>query len=137
MYRSTFQYDSVEQILVRLKAAGSAGEGSEERLWAEQTLALLTGGKLSPTSLRVTLEALKRGRDMSLRECLGMEFRLMMRCMASADFLEGIRAVLVDKDGSPNWTEVMSPADVQAYFVPLSDLAHEPLLPQTDNGTDS
>jgi enoyl-CoA hydratase/carnithine racemase len=61
----------------------------------------------SPTSLRVTLEALRRSRYLDLAACLHMEYRLSQSLTLHPDFYEGIRAVLIDKDYQPNW----SPAD--------------------------
>jgi hypothetical protein len=81
--------------------------------------------KLSPTSLKITLEQLRVGKDLDLKAGLEMEFRLMMKCMAAHDFREGIRSVLVDKDNKPVWrpssmTDVSETA-VQAYFQSLKE----------------
>jgi enoyl-CoA hydratase len=56
----------------------------------------------SPTSLRVVLEQMKRGRGLSIEDALVLEYRLVQGCMDGHDFFEGIRAVLVDKDHAPN-----------------------------------
>lgn len=80
--------------------------------------------KASPTSLKVTLEAWKRGKGASLKDCLVMEYRLMMRLQASNDFKEGIRALLVDKDNSPKWApaslSLVSDSAVATYFDSLN-----------------
>ena len=83
-----------------------------------QTLA----GK-SPTSLRVSHEQLKRGARMaSIEEVLTMEYRLSQHSMAGHDFSEGVRALLVDKDKSPNWrpasVEMVSDSLVESFFAP-------------------
>ena len=57
----------------------------------------------SPQSLEVTLAALNAGRQQSLRQCLSMELDLATRIIDSHDFIEGVRAALVDKDRSPSW----------------------------------
>lgn len=73
----------------------------------------------SPTAVTVTLAALRRAREMTdLREALEQEFRLAVRLHRQPDFVEGVRAQVIDKDRSPRWspptlTEVGS---VQAYF---------------------
>ena len=41
--------------------------------------------------------------EMSLRDALIMEYRMVQRCQASGDFYEGVRAMLVDKDRNPQW----------------------------------
>lgn len=116
---------SVEEVVERLeglsKEEGSGGGGE----WAKGML--VTMGKMSPTSLKITFEQIRRGRNLpNLQSCLKMEFRMVMACMRSHDFREGIRAVLVDKDeAGPSWNpsslkEVSSEA-VEEYFAPLED----------------
>ena len=58
----------------------------------------------SPISLRVALDLLRRARTSeSIREALEHEFRFTARATEVADCLEGIRAVLIDRDNSPAW----------------------------------
>ena len=63
---------------------------------------------------------------MSLKECFEMEYRMSQACMHGTDFVEGIRALLVDKDHSPVWStpslSAVSDADVAAHFAPLAEL---------------
>ena len=80
----------------------------------------------SPTSLKVTLEQMRRGGQLgSIEECLEMEFTMVQNFMAGHDFFEGVRALLVDKDKSPKWQPEaltgVSATDVEKYFKPLSD----------------
>ena len=60
---------------------------------------------MSPTSLKVTLEGIKRGKKLpDVGKCLQMEYRMVQRFMRKdSDFYEGIRAFLIDKDNSPKW----------------------------------
>lgn len=69
--------------------------------WATKTLDVL--GRLSPQSLALTLDLLMWGRQRSLSECLAAEREAARLVVTSDDFLEGVRAVLVDKDRSPRW----------------------------------
>jgi enoyl-CoA hydratase len=75
---------------------------------------------LSPTSLKVTLAAIRRAATLDLDGCLVMEYRLSQACMARHDFYEGIRALLVDKDRSPKWSPAtldgVDDAMVEAHF---------------------
>ncbi len=81
---------------------GLEREGGPWREWAQETLATLA--KRSPLSLRVTFEQLRRGRRYrTLKEALIVEYRLATRMIRQPDFLEGVRAVIVDKDQSPKW----------------------------------
>jgi enoyl-CoA hydratase len=90
--------------------------------WAAQTLAELR--TKSPLALKVTLAALRRSRSyVSLEECLNMEYRLTVRLYEHGEFLEGVRALIVDKDKAPRWNpprlESVTRAMVDAFFAPL------------------
>lgn len=104
---------SVEDIIKRLQSDNSE--------WARKQLDILS--KMSPTSLKLTFEQLKRGKSMTLPECLKMEFRMACRVLDNTEFYEGVRSVLVEKDNKPNWKpakiEDVKDADIQAYFEPL------------------
>jgi len=60
--------------------------------------------KGSPTSLKITLEQLRRGQGMSLSEAFRQELILSLQCCLHSDFAEGVRALLVDKDNAPKWS---------------------------------
>ena len=96
-----------------------------ESAFGKSTLQALN--KASPTSLKVTLEGLKRGRELQdVGECLKMEFRMSQVFMREgSDFYEGIRAVLVDKDHNPKWSpsslDDISKDEVDSFFKPLGD----------------
>ncbi|MGK7866459.1 enoyl-CoA hydratase/isomerase family protein [Falsiroseomonas sp. E2-1-a20] len=89
--------------------AALAAEGTQ---WAQAQAAILA--RMSPTSLAVTLELLRRGAELSLGDCLAMELALTRHVTRHPDFAEGVRAVLVDKDNQPRWAP--PPADVGAFF---------------------
>ena len=89
----TFDADSVDAILDALRREGTA--------WADETIGVLEAA--SRQSLDLTLDLLRRGADLSLRECLDLELRAAAGATQTPDFVEGVRAVLVDKDRSPRW----------------------------------
>lgn len=86
--------------------------------WAQQTLKLMSGR--SPTMLRVTLRQLQLGRHMSLADCFRMELGMTRQCFIQGDFLEGVRALIIDKDNAPHWSparlEDVTDAAVSAFF---------------------
>lgn len=108
-----FQHNTVEKIVESL--GNKATQGNE---WATKTLNTISSK--SPTSLKVTLQQLIKGKNKSLNECLEMEKNMAIRFMDNPDFYEGIRAVLVDKDGSPEWVpsklEALTDSDIEQYF---------------------
>jgi enoyl-CoA hydratase/carnithine racemase len=69
--------------------------------WLAKAAATLAAG--SPASARISHELLRRTRLYSLAQVFQLEFSLALRCAARADFAEGIRALLVDKDRKPAW----------------------------------
>jgi len=110
---------SVEEILASLESMGP------ESRFAQETLKTLR--KMSPTSLKVTLEGLKRGaRARTIGEALQIEYRMSQAFMKrGSDFYEGIRAALVDKDGNPKWSpatlEEVTDAIVESHFEELGE----------------
>lgn len=77
----------------------------------------------SPTSLKVTFRQLNLGANMSLGECLQMEYRIAYHFLHGSDFHEGVRALLISKDGNPKWNpsriEDVSDQRCLSYFEPL------------------
>lgn len=120
-----FGHESIAAILGSLEAE----DRPECRAWAGPTLQLLKSR--SPTMLVVTLEQLRRGKKLSLADCLRMELNLVHACFEQGDFLEGIRAVLVDKDHHPRWKPAdlahVDPQAVQRFFAPRWEASRHPL----------
>ena len=84
----------------------------------------------SPTSMKVSHKAITLGRTMSLEEVFQMEYRLSQKCMLpDGDFSEGVRALLIDKDGKPQWKpktiEEVTSSDVDFFFSPLDEESFE------------
>lgn len=105
---------TVEEIVDRL-----LGSGVPEAKEAAETILAK-----SPTSLKVTLAALRRARDLGpLERVLDQEYRVSCAALAAPDLVEGIRAQVIDKDRAPRWspaglTEVTD-EDVTRFFAPL------------------
>lgn len=77
----------------------------------------------SPTMASVTFEAIRRARELSLREALSQEYTIAMHALRSHDFREGIRAQLIDKDRNPQWRPAalddVGEGLVAHYFTPV------------------
>ncbi len=117
-----FSADTVEGIDASLARAATAAGDAPRAAYARELLRELR--RASPTSLKVGLEALRRNKRASLRDCLRTEFRLVCRFMEpGSDFYEGVRAQLVDKTGAPAWKPAaladVTPERVAAFFEPL------------------
>jgi hypothetical protein len=81
--------------------------------------------------LVVTLEALRRARSLSLADGFRMEFNLVHGCFEQGDFLEGLRALLIDKDNRPRWNppdlSEVDRSSIERFFAPRWDAARHPL----------
>jgi len=97
--------DSLAEVHARI----AAYEGDDA--WLKRAAATLAGG--SPTSAALIWEIQRRAKHMSLAEVFRMELIVSLGCCAHPDFAEGVRALLVDKDGKPRWTPA-SLAEVSA-----------------------
>ena len=80
-------------------------------------------GSRSPISLSVALEAVRRATKLdTLEDVLHQEYRTSCASLRSHDFVEGIRAQLVDKDRNPKWSPAslaaVTQADIDDYFSP-------------------
>jgi enoyl-CoA hydratase len=78
-------------------------------------------GRRSPSSLKITLHALRTAEALgSLEACLDREFRMALVRTHQHDFIEGVRAAVVDKDRNPRWSparlDEISGDDVAMFF---------------------
>ncbi|MEO0608647.1 MAG: enoyl-CoA hydratase/isomerase family protein [Pseudomonadota bacterium] len=111
-----FAGDSAEAILAALDASGSD--------WAREQAATIR--TKSPETVKVALRQVREGAACdTFEDNMRMEYRIGWRKVQSPDFIEGVRAVILDKDHAPKWMpeqlEAVSAADVQVYFDPLGD----------------
>jgi len=114
-----FCADSVEAIFEALEADASD--------WARAQLATLK--TKSPQTLKVAFRQLRIGRTLtSFNDNMAMEYRIGSRVARRHDFLEGVRAVIVDKDNAPKW----SPATLGGVDVAMLDEIFSPLPPHEE-----
>ncbi len=106
-----FVHDSMEAIIESL------GQGDE---WAKEQQETLL--RMSPTSCKITLRALREGAGLDIADALRNEYRIVCAAKHGHDFYEGIRAQLIDKDRNPKWRPAMlaevSDAEIDRYFQP-------------------
>jgi enoyl-CoA hydratase/carnithine racemase len=90
-----FDGEALQDVLNTLRA-------SDSDLAAKSLKTLM---RSAPLSMAVTLEMIHRlrGPSLTIRRALEMEYRVSHRIMEKGDFLEGIRAQIIDKDRNPTW----------------------------------
>ena len=110
--------------LLRVKHMVDALEKAKDDRWAQKTATVLR--KRSPLMLHVTLEQIRRARQMTLADDLRMERDMVQHCFydrpgTASETVEGIRALAVDKDYTPVWNpgriEDVKPGMADAFFV--------------------
>ncbi len=77
-----------------------------------------------PLSVECTLELVRRVRGFTrIEDALGIEYRFTSRSASKGDFVEGIRAAIIDKDRKPAWTpatlEAVTPLNISQMLMPL------------------
>lgn len=109
-----FASDDFEEILAALE-----GDGSD---WAQAQLATLR--QRSPLSCKVSLKLLLDGATMpTFEDEMRQEYAVVTRIVQRPDIVEGVRAVIVDKDHAPKW----DPATPQAVSDHMIDRIFAPL----------
>lgn len=106
--------ESVEKILANLDAT----EGE----WAAQAAKRIR--RNSPTAVKVAWESLRRAQGQTLSQALETELRVSVNSQQGPDFIEGVRAQLVDKDRNPQWRPAtlaeVTAEHIEAAFAPIS-----------------
>lgn len=90
---SCFNQSSVEAVLAALERQNTS--------WAQIQAATMK--TRSPTSLKITHKAIRRGGSMDITDCMEMEFNLTSALLHGHDVYEGIRAILVEKTHDAKW----------------------------------
>ena len=111
-----FASDRLENVYAALEADGPG--------WAAKELATLK--TKSPQTMKVSLRLLKEGAAMhSFADEMKQEYAIGAHVVQRHDFLEGVRAVIVDKDNAPRWNpdtpEGVTDHMIDTIFAPLPD----------------
>lgn len=120
-----FAANRYEDILAALRADGSE--------WAEKQLSILA--TKSPQTVKVALRQLVVGAALTdFADNMANEYALACHIIRRPDFVEGVRAVIFDKDNAPRWNpstpEGVSDAMIDALFAPLPPEKRWTPLPQ-------
>jgi enoyl-CoA hydratase len=110
-----FAGETVADIIAELRGHDSGPANDAANLMATR----------SPIALAVTLAAIRRAAKLdTLEAVLVEEYRTSCAALLSHDFVEGIRAQLIDKDRKPKWSPstlaLCDDAAVAAYFAPAN-----------------
>jgi enoyl-CoA hydratase len=111
-----FASDLLEDIFAALEA--DSGD------WAQQQLSTLR--TKSPQTMKVSLRLLQEGAMMpTFEDEMRQEYAVGAHVVQRHDFLEGVRAVIVDKDNAPQWDpptpEGVTDHVIDQIFAPLPD----------------
>ncbi|MGN5518743.1 enoyl-CoA hydratase/isomerase family protein [Halopseudomonas sp. Lyrl_26] len=116
--RSAIDHHFSQPDMQRIRTSLAAEDCPAYQDWAERTLAAIDSK--SPLAMNVTLELLRQGRELSLADCFALELHLDAQWFAKGDIMEGVRALIIDKDKNPRWNpptlEEVSPARVTEFF---------------------
>jgi enoyl-CoA hydratase/carnithine racemase len=93
----------------------------DDSAFAQKALAAMR--QRSPLMMCVTRELLARGAAMDVAGCLRMERSVVRRNFEHGEVLEGVRALVIDKDNAPQWNppslEQVTPEMVARFFEPV------------------
>jgi enoyl-CoA hydratase/carnithine racemase len=139
--RSRFVEDAGDSVLAAQRAtidthfgAGSAAAimaslAGDENPFAQKALSAMR--QRSPLMMCVTHEMLVRGASMDVAACLRMERSLVRRNFEHGEVLEGVRALVIDKDNAPQWNPQaigdVTPQMVERFFEPVWPAHAHPL----------
>jgi enoyl-CoA hydratase/carnithine racemase len=110
-----FAHDDVKAIVASL--------AQDDSVFAQKALAVMK--TRSPIMMCVTLAQLRRGASMNVADCLRMERTMVRRNFEHGEILEGVRALVVDKDNAPKW----SPATLDEVTHEMVERFFEPAWP--------
>jgi enoyl-CoA hydratase len=91
-----FEGDDLDAVMAAIDG------GALDVAWVAEMREMLA--RASPTSLRVTWRRMIEGAGQSIDRILSDDYRLSVSMFARSDFVEGVRAVLVNKSHRPRWT---------------------------------
>lgn len=109
--------DALEEIVARLRTCRAEG--------AQAAMEVMRNA--SPTSLKVTLRNIRSAATFErVEQSFAQDYRIALACIAGHDFIEGIRAAIIDKDRKPRWqpdkVEAVTGEIVDRHFRSVGEL---------------
>lgn len=101
--------DSCEAVVAQILACDSADP------WIQRAQKTLRSG--CPTTALLVWEQIRRAKYLSLADIFRQELVIAVQCLQHPDFVEGVRALLIEKDNAPRWQH----ADVASVPQPYLD----------------
>ncbi len=102
---------------------------SSDDKWLQRAAQTLRQG--CPMTAHIVWNQLQHGADLSLADCFRLELTLSVACATRGDFVEGIRALLIDKDKQPRWQHAavadIDEEDVDDFFISPWPFGQHPL----------
>ena len=120
------QVSAIDMLFAGETAPAIASAVDQEPAGAWRDSARQALGTGCPLSLHATLHMIREARGMArLEDALTMEYRYTWRSLEQGEFMEGIRAAVIDKDRTPSWLkpalDMIAEADVEAMLASLNE----------------
>lgn len=121
-----FSLGSVEEILASLDDAAP-----ENKDWAAKTAQQMRAN--APFSLKIAFHQMRNTGQPTLEEALRLDAHIAYRFLTGEDFYEGVRALLIDKDGNPQWSpaslDQINDNQVAEWFEEHENVGFSPINP--------
>ena len=115
--------DTLEEIVTAILAVDC-----EDKWFSRAQKSLKHGSALSAA---IAYQQLQVGKSLSLADCFRLELNLSVKSGQFGEFVEGVRALLIDKDNTPQWhfnnVAAVDKETVHWFFEPLWSAEQHPL----------
>lgn len=115
------QHDTIKKLMtgdnISTVAEQFLSYKTDDKMFLRGQQALAAG---CPLTAHIVWQQLAHGPSLSLAEVFKLELTLSVNCAVKGDFIEGVRALLIDKDRNPQWQhasiEQVTDKDLDAMF---------------------
>ncbi|OLF38257.1 enoyl-CoA hydratase/isomerase family protein [Psychrobacter sp. Cmf 22.2] len=96
----------IDAILQSDEALAKLDEDFANDSWTQRAVSTYRHG--CPVTIALTYALYHKVADLSIEQVLYLETNVAVHCAANPDFKEGVRALLIDKDRTPNWSRSLA-----------------------------